>query len=72
MSNRSGPENPLRRLEDWEDFVETRYPATAGKPREDYRKYDNPARDTARIPLSSRNALSNQSESDRPAFAKLI
>jgi len=48
MSSRSGPENPLRRLDDWEDFVEARYPAMGGKPREDYRNYDNPARDTVR------------------------
>jgi inositol oxygenase len=48
MSNRHEPENPLRRLDDWEDFVEARYPETGGKPREDYRNYDNPARDTVR------------------------
>jgi inositol oxygenase len=41
-------ENPLRRLEDWEDFVEGRYPVPGGKPREDYRNYDHPARDTVR------------------------
>jgi inositol oxygenase len=48
MSNRSASENPLRCLEDWEDFVEMRYPATSGKSRADYRNYDNPARDTVR------------------------
>ena len=46
MSSRGDTENPLRRLEDWEDFVEARYLAPGQKPREDYRKYDNPARDT--------------------------
>src|SRR3954468_10759671 len=48
MNNRGESENPLRRLEDWEDFVEVRYPAPGAKPREDYRNYDNPARDTVR------------------------
>jgi inositol oxygenase len=42
------PEGHLRRLEDWEDFVEARYPAPDGKPREDYRNYDSPERDTVR------------------------
>jgi inositol oxygenase len=40
--------NPLRRLEDWEEFVEERYPAPGQKPKEDYRNYDNPARNTVR------------------------
>jgi inositol oxygenase len=48
MHSRRESENPLRRLEDWEDFVEVRYPAPGEKPREDYRNYDNPARDTVR------------------------
>jgi inositol oxygenase len=48
MNRRSGSESPLRRLEDWEDFVEVRYPATGEKPREDYRNYDNPARGAVR------------------------
>src|SRR5262249_5477247 len=48
MSSRRESENPLRRLEDWEDFVEVRYPAPGEKPREDYRNYDGPARDTVR------------------------
>src|SRR5947208_3084678 len=48
MNSRSESENPLRRLEDWEAFVEERYPAPGEKPREDYRNYDNPARDTVR------------------------
>jgi inositol oxygenase len=47
--NPSGtPDNPLRRLDDWEDFVEARYPEPAHKAREDYRNYANPARDTVR------------------------
>src|SRR5262249_31551752 len=48
MSSGTESENPLRRLEDWEDFVEMRYPAAGVKPRADYRNYDNPARDTVR------------------------
>src|SRR5689334_19611734 len=46
--SRGDSENPLRRLEDWEDFVEARYAAPGGKAREDYRNYDDPARDTVR------------------------
>src|SRR3954451_23965059 len=48
MNDRGEAEGPLRRLEDWEDFVAVRYPAPGGKPREDYRNYDSPARDTVR------------------------
>ena len=40
--------NPLRRLEDWEEFVEERYPAPGQKAKEDYRNYDNPARASVR------------------------
>lgn len=40
LKGRRESENPLGRLEDWEDFVETRYPAPGGKPREDYRNFD--------------------------------
>jgi inositol oxygenase len=47
MNDRSEPANPLRRLDDWEDFVESRYPP-GQKSREDYRNYDNPTRDTVR------------------------
>ena len=44
---------PLANIEDWDEFVLTRYPE-AGKPadpakdRDAYRNYDNPARDTVR------------------------
>lgn len=48
MNDSSDPENPLRRLEDWEEFVEGRYPLPGHKSREDYRNYSNPARDTVR------------------------
>src|SRR5262245_891142 len=48
MNSRSGSENPLRRLEDWEGFVEARYPPPGGKPRDDYRNVDGPERDTVR------------------------
>ena len=46
MNSRDESENPLRRLEDWEDFVEVRYPAPGQKPREDYRKSVVPVRRT--------------------------
>ncbi len=48
MKNSSEAENPLRRLDDWEDFVEGRYPAPGQKAREDYRNYDTPGRATVR------------------------
>jgi inositol oxygenase len=48
MNHHSQSQSPLRSLEDWEDFVAQRYPAPAQKAREDYRDYDNPARDTVR------------------------
>jgi inositol oxygenase len=41
-------QNPLRSLDDWEDFVEDRYPQPGAKAKEDYRSYDSPARDTVR------------------------
>src|SRR5947207_12504169 len=48
MTRPDNLDQPLRRLDDWEDFVQQRYPMPAQKPREDYRNYDNPARDTVR------------------------
>jgi inositol oxygenase len=48
MTIRGNSDNPLRRLDDWEDFVEQRYPVPAQKAREDYRNYGHPARDTVR------------------------
>jgi inositol oxygenase len=48
MTSRGDSDNPLGRLDDWEDFVAQRYPVPAQKAREDYRNYDNPARDTVR------------------------
>src|SRR5262245_8567162 len=41
MNTAGASPNPLRRLDDWDEFVESRYPAPAAKPREDYRNYDN-------------------------------
>ncbi|MCL4109645.1 UNVERIFIED_CONTAM: hypothetical protein GTU68_061902 [Idotea baltica] len=38
---------PLNRLDDWDDFVEQRYPANE-KPRDDYRNFDDPARDSVK------------------------
>ena len=48
MANVNSPDNPLDRLDDWEEFVEARYPEPGQKPREDYRDYDNPARESVR------------------------
>src|SRR5271163_4520374 len=48
MNIRGPSDDPLRRLDDWEDFVQQRYPVPAQKARDDYRNYDNPARDTVR------------------------
>lgn len=42
---------PLKSLEDWEDFVVSRYPeenVNAAKERDNYRNYDDPARDTVK------------------------
>ena len=40
---------PLEKLHDWEEFVEEQvYPEPDSKQKEDYRNYDNPARDTVR------------------------
>jgi inositol oxygenase len=48
--NTPTPDNPqpLERLEDWDEFVESRYPIADAKAREDYRNYDKPARDSVR------------------------
>jgi inositol oxygenase len=48
MTLQGNSDNPLRRLDDWEDFVQERYPVPAEKAREDFRNYENPARDTVR------------------------
>ena len=40
---------PLDSLDEWEDFVESRYPENGdGKAKDAYRDYDNPGRDTVR------------------------
>lgn len=42
-------DQPLEHLHDWEEFVEGQlYPEPNQKQKEDYRNYDNPARDTVR------------------------
>lgn len=42
-------DRPLKSLDDWEDFVEGQlYPEPGKKQKDDYRNYDNPARDTVR------------------------
>src|SRR5437660_4835978 len=48
MTIHGDSDNPLRRLDDWEDFVERRYPLPAQKAQDNYRNYDKPARDTVR------------------------
>jgi inositol oxygenase len=48
MNTPGNSNNPLARLDDWEDFVEQRYPVPAQRARDDYRNYDNPARATVR------------------------
>ncbi len=51
MSDRTknGDDQPLGSLDEWEDFVESRYPQNGDhKAKEAYRNYDNPARDTVR------------------------
>ncbi len=45
----SDENSPLENIEHWEDFVETAtYPEPEHKLKEDYRNYDDPARDTVR------------------------
>jgi inositol oxygenase len=41
-------QNPLSSLDVWEDDLLTRYPEPAAKAKEEYRNYDDPARDTVR------------------------
>ena len=48
MSKSTESENPLRSLDDWEDFLQSRYPLPGQKAKEDYRNYDSAARDTVR------------------------
>ena len=48
MTNRTEHENPLRSLDDWDDFLQSRYPEPGQKAKENYRNYDSPARDTVR------------------------
>jgi inositol oxygenase len=40
--------SPLASLDQWEDDLLVRYPETGTKAKEDYRNYDDPARDTVR------------------------
>lgn len=40
--------NPLQSLDDWEDHLEARYPTPGVKSKDDYRKYDDTARDGVR------------------------
>lgn len=51
MSTTAAPstDQPLKSLDHWEEFVEGQlYPEPDQKQKEDYRNYDNPARDTVR------------------------
>jgi len=40
--------NPLHSIEQWEDDVVQRYPEPCAKAKEEYRNYENPARDTVK------------------------
>lgn len=40
--------NPLRNLDEWDDFVAARYAATSAKSPDEYRNYDQPGRETVR------------------------
>jgi inositol oxygenase len=48
MTDSNALEGTLRRLDDWDEFVEQRYPAPEHKAAADYRNYDHPARATVR------------------------
>jgi inositol oxygenase len=49
MKNMSNKEaNPLNSLDQWEDDIVLRYPEPGSKAKEEYRNYDNPARDTVK------------------------
>ena len=48
MIDRADSAGPLRSLDEWDDFVETRYPIPGEKAAEDFRKYDDHTRDGVR------------------------
>ncbi len=48
MNSSSGSDQPLRSLDEWDDFLVARYPQPGQKPKDDFRHYDNPGRDTVR------------------------
>jgi len=48
MSDTHPPDAPLHSLDEWEDFVVERYPEPGTKAKDDFRNYDDPARDTVR------------------------
>jgi inositol oxygenase len=48
MTHSTDAANPLRSLDDWEDDVVARYPEPGKKAKEDYRNYDDRARDSVR------------------------
>ena len=49
MNSQKPESNPLENLDQWEDFVETAtYPEPESRKKEDYRNYDDPARDCVR------------------------
>lgn len=48
MVDHANSENPLRSLDDWEESLESRYPAPGVKAKEDYRQYDDKARSGVR------------------------
>lgn len=48
MSDVPESDNPLRSLDEWDDFVEAHYPRAGQKAEADFRNYDSPARDSVR------------------------
>ncbi|MBI3865980.1 MAG: inositol oxygenase, partial [Planctomycetia bacterium] len=48
MRKTDASQNPLGNLDDWDEFVAARYPEPGQKAKEDYRNYDNPARESVR------------------------
>ncbi len=48
MHPRDEGDNPLRSLDEWEDFVAERYPQPGQKAKADYRNYENPGRESVR------------------------
>ncbi len=48
MDKKKSSNNPLKNLDEWEEDLIRRYPEKAHKDKDEYRNYDNPARDTVK------------------------